>query len=322
MPLDSAGRPRGGSLGAVLIVVAAICFGTLGPLSRFAEEAGVGALGLVTWRSAVGAACMALFLLVRRGFGRGSTFSLRDLSTRDRWVLVAAAAGNAILNLAVFAAFLRISIALALLVFYLYPAYVAVASALWFEDRLDRTRWLALGISLAGVVLVVAGAGDLGELDLIGVGLAFLAGVMQTFYMLAARHWLAAVPGPQTAALTMGGAACFYLFLALGAGQSAAIAQPLAGADALWPVLVAGTIGAGIPTVSYIVGIRLMGAPRAAILATLEPVVGVGLAALLLREQPGVLQLVGGIFIIAAAVLLQVGGRGDLAEHEAVAERR
>jgi drug/metabolite transporter (DMT)-like permease len=321
MHLDSAGRPRGGSLGAVLIVVAAICFGTLGPLSRFAEQAGVGALGLVTWRSAVGAACMGLFLLVRRGMGRGSTSSLRNLSTADRWVLVAAAAGNAILNLAVFAAFLRISIALALLVFYLYPVYVAVASALWFGDRLDRTRWLALGVSLSGVVLVVAGAGDLGELDLIGIGLAFVAGVMQTFYMLAARHWLARVPGPQTAALTMGGAAFFYVVVALGAGETAAIAQPLESANALWPVLLAGTVGAGIPTVSYIVGIRLMGAPRAAILATLEPVVGVGLAALLLREQPGVLQLVGGIFIIAAAVLLQVGGRGDLAEHEAVAER-
>lgn len=317
---DSSGRLRGGSLGAVLIVVAAICFGTLGPLSRFAEQAGVGALGLVTWRSALGAACMALFLLVRRAIGRRSVFSLRVLPTADRWVLVATAAANAILNLAVFAAFLRISIALTLLVFYLYPAYVAVVSALWFGDRLDRTRWLALGISLAGVVLVVAGAGDLGALDLIGIGLAFVAGVMQMFYMLAARHWLAAVPGPQAAALTMGGAALFYLLLALGAGQLPAIAQPLASADALWPVMLAGTVGAGIPTVSYIVGIRLMGAPRAAILATLEPVVGVGLAALLLREQPGALQLVGGLFIVVAAVLLQVGGTGDLAEHEAVAE--
>jgi len=318
---DSAGRPQGRSLGAVLIVVAAVCFGTLGPLSRFAEDAGVGALGLVSWRSAVGAACMALFLLVRAAIGRGSTFTLRDLSTADRSVLVATAAANAILNLAVFAAFLRISIALTLLVFYLYPAYVAVASALWFGDRLDRTRWVALGVSLAGVVLVVAGAGNMGELDLIGIGLAFVAGVMQMFYMLAARHWLVAIPGPQTAASTMGGAAVFYLLLALGTGQSLAIAQPLASADALWPVLLAGTVGAGLPTVAYIVGIRLMGAPRAAILATLEPVVGVGLAALLLHEQPGVLQLVGGILIIAAAVLLQVGGRGDLAEHEAVAGR-
>jgi drug/metabolite transporter (DMT)-like permease len=93
----------------------------------------------------------------------------------------------------------------------------------------------------------------------------------------------------------------------------------LASLDTFWPVLLAGTIGAGIPTVTFIVGIRLTGAPRGAILATLEPVVGVTLAALLLGEHPGVLQLVGGALIIAAAVLLQLGPGADAAEHEAVA---
>ena len=71
-----------------------------------------------------------------------------------------------------FIAFLRIGIALALLIFYVYPAFVALASVLWFGERLDRLRWAALAISMAGVVLVVAGAGDLGSLDALGIGLA------------------------------------------------------------------------------------------------------------------------------------------------------
>jgi drug/metabolite transporter (DMT)-like permease len=83
-------------------------------------------------------------------------------------------------------------------------------------------------------------------------------------------------------------------------------------------VLLAGTIGSSIPTLCFITGISILGAPRAAILATLEPVVGVALAALLLNEQPAALQLVGGALILVAAVLLQVGG-GSAAEHEAVA---
>jgi len=62
----------------------------------------------------------------------------------------------------------------------------------------------------------------------------------------------------------------------------------------------------------------MLGAPRAAILATLEPVVGVGLAALLLREEPALLQVVGGLLIIGAGVLLQVRSPNELAEHEAV----
>jgi drug/metabolite transporter (DMT)-like permease len=232
--------------------------------------------------------------------------------------VVAAAVANTILNLSVFVAFQRISIALALLVFYLYPAFVALASVAWFGERLDRIRWAALTLSLLGMVLVVAGAGQLGNLDLLGIGLAFVGAIGQTFYVMAAKHGFARVPGAQAAALTMGGAATLYLAVALVVGQLGAIGQPLAGVDALWPVALAGIIGAGIPTLSYILGIRRLGAPRAAILATFEPVVGVTLAALLLSEQPTLVQAIGGVLIIGAGIILQLRPRAELAEHEAV----
>jgi drug/metabolite transporter (DMT)-like permease len=83
------------------------------------------------------------------------------------------------------------------------------------------------------------------------------------------------------------------------------------------PVLWAGTIGAGIPTMAWIMGIRILGAPRAAIISTLEPVVGVVLAALLLAEIPTPLQLVGGAFIVVAAVVVQRRPGVEPAEHEA-----
>jgi drug/metabolite transporter (DMT)-like permease len=311
--------PRSRDLGgAALILLAATCFGTLGPLSRYAGDAGVDSLSLVTWRAAIGAACMVLFLGVRHAAGQRPMVPLRSLPSRDRWFVVAAAVANTILNLSVFVAFQRISIALALLVFYLYPAFVALASVAWFGERLDRIRWAALTLSLLGMVLVVAGAGQLGNLDLLGIGLAFVGAIGQTFYVMAAKHGFARVPGAQAAALTMGGAATLYLAVALVVGQLGAIGQPLAGVDALWPVALAGIIGAGIPTLSYILGIRRLGAPRAAILATFEPVVGVTLAALLLSEQPTLVQAIGGVLIIGAGIILQLRPRAELAEHEAV----
>ena len=243
------------------------------------------------------------------------------LPARDRWAMAAAALANAVLNLAVFVAFLRIGIAMALLIFYLYPAFVALVSVFWFGERLDRLRWAALVISLTGMVLVVAGASTLGEVDLFGVGLSLLAAIAQTFYVLAARHGFARVPGAQAAGLTMAGAAAIYLGVALVTGSLGALVQPLASAAAFWPVLVAGVVGAGIPTLAFITGIRLLGAPRAAILATFEPVVGVALAALLLGQQPTLVQLFGGAMIISAGVVLQLRPRtGAVAEHEAVVD--
>jgi drug/metabolite transporter, DME family len=306
--------------GAGLIVLAAVCFGTLGPLSRFAEDAGVSALTLVTWRAGLGAAVMALFISARMVAGSARPIALRAIPPRDRWFMVAAAVANTMLNFSVFVAFGRISIALALLVFYLYPALVALVSVIWFGERLDAVRWAALGISFAGLVLVLAGAdGGIGRVDLLGIGLAFLGGLAHVFYVLAARHGFAHVPGPQAAALTMGGAAALYLVIAAATGALGGLVAPAASVDALWPVLVAGVIGAGIPTVAYITGIRRLGPSRASILAMLEPVIGVLLAAWLLAERPTLVQLLGGALILAAAVLLQLRPRGPIADHEALA---
>jgi len=72
--------------------------------------------------------------------------------------------------------------------------------------------------------------------------------------------------------------------------------------------------------VAYISGIRRLGAPRAAILANFEPVVGVLLAALLLGERTTAAQLLGGALIIAAGVVLQLRPRAEIAEHEAVGD--
>jgi drug/metabolite transporter (DMT)-like permease len=313
-------RPSSTTLGALLIVIAAVGFGTLGPMTRYADEAGVSSLALATWRAAVGAIVVLIFLAAQSLARRPSWRRWRELPVRDRIVMASAAATNAGLNFAAFIAFLRIGIALTLLIFYVYPAFVALASVIWFGERLDRLRWAALAMSMAGVVLVVVGAGELGALDAVGIGLALGAALAQTYYALAANHWFRAVPGAQAAASTMGGAAIIYLAAAVLFGQFAVMAEPLASGAALWPVLVAGVVGAGLPTVWFIGGIRLLGAPRATILATLEPVVGVGLAAILFAAVPTPIQLVGGALIIAAGIVLQLRPRGEVAEHEAVGE--
>jgi drug/metabolite transporter (DMT)-like permease len=243
---------------------------------------------------------------------------LRSLPARDRWFVLAAAVANTILNLAAFIAFERITIALTLLVFYLYPAGVALISSFWFGERLDRLRWAALGLSMFGMALVVAGATSFGDLDPLGIALAFVAAMAQVFYVLAARHGFARVPGPQAATLTMTGAAVLYLAIALVVGRLGSLGQPLASVEAIAPVVLAGIVGAGVPTLAFITGIRRLGPSRAAILATLEPVVGVGLAAWLLAERPLPIQLAGGALILVAAVILQLGPQSTVAEHEAV----
>ena len=312
-----AAEPSSGLLGGGLVALAAVCFGTLGPITRFADDAGVGSLALVAWRAGIGASVMLVLLLLLRGVADRRPHLLSDVPRRERGFMLAGGIANLVLNLAMFIAFLRIEIGLSLLVFYCYPAIVASASALWFGERLGVVRWSALGLSLLGLALTLTGSGGLGELDGLGIGLSFLAAFTQAFYVLAARHGFAGIPPIEAAATTMGLAAFGYVVIAAVTGQIAGLAAPAASDEALVPVLLAGLVGAAIPTLCFITGIRMLGASRAAILATLEPVVGVALAAWLLSEQPALLQLAGGALVLVAAVVLQIGSR-SASEHEAI----
>jgi drug/metabolite transporter (DMT)-like permease len=308
-------------IGAGLIALAAVCFATLGPLTRLAADAGLQPLPLVTWRAAIGALVVALVTVVRTAAGRPALVRLGAIPVGERRVMLGGIFAGALVNLGVFLAFVRISIALALLIFYLYPTLVAVVSAARFGEPFDRERVTALVASLIGLVLVFAGAGDLGAIDPVGVGLAFLAALAQMFYVLAARHGFATIPSGQVATITMGGGALVYLGIAALAGVLPSIGEPLAGGSSLAIAAFAGTVGAGVPTLAFVMGIRRLGPPRAAILATLEPVVAVVLAAVLLAEVPTAVQLLGGALVIAGGVLSQLGRGAIPAEHEAVAEQ-
>ncbi len=305
--------------GASLVVVAAICFGTLGPVSRFAFEAGVSELTFVTWRAVIGGLMVVAVAIVLARMGQVVARPLREIPRRDQLMNVVAGLANALLNLSVFLALGRISVALTLLVFYTYPGMVALASTLFFGEHLDRLRWTALGVSLIGLTLVIVGAGEVGQLDLLGVGLAFLGGLCQVVYALAARHGFSSVPSPMAGGVTFAVATSAYLLVGAGMGSLDALGEPLVSTAALAPVLWAGTIGAGIPTMAWIMGIRSLGAPRAAIISTLEPVVAVVLAALLLDEIPTALQLVGGVAIVSAAIVVQWRPGVEPADHEAAA---
>jgi drug/metabolite transporter (DMT)-like permease len=307
-------------IGAGLIALAAVCFATLGPLTRFAADAGVDPLPLVTWRAAIGALVVAVVTAVRVAAGQPALVRLGAIPIAERRVMLGGIFAGALVNLGVFLAFVRISIALSLLIFYLYPTLVAVVSAARYGEPFDRLRVAALAASLVGLVLVFAGAGNLGAIDPVGVGLAFLAALGQMFYVLAARHGFATIPSGQVATITMGGGALVYLAVAALAGVLPSIGQPLAGGSSLAVAVFAGTVGAGVPTLAFVMGIRRLGPPRAEILATLEPVVAVILAASLLAEIPTAIQVLGGALVIAGGVLSQLGAASPATEHEAIAE--
>lgn len=263
-------------------------------------------IGLATWRALFGAILLAVVVAAMRRRGR-PIIKPRQLPRRAVGALAIAAASGIVLNLAIFIAFGRITVALALLGFYTYPALVAVVAIVIERRRPDRLELVALGLALVGMTFVVLGQLDPSAglvVDALGLGLALLASVAQTVYITSSRGY-AAIPTEQAATILLWVAVLAYVLIAAATGSLAAIGEPFRNA-AVWPYLVfVGVLGAGLPSMLFLAAIRLIGPVRTGILAMLEPVTGTVLAALILGETIGPIQLLGGILVIVAGVLLQ-----------------
>ena len=300
-------------MGSLIVILAGCLFALLGILSRWSYDAGMSPFTFVTWRSGVAALAMVALVLVslRRG---GRLVGWRSLSGRDRAALGVAALMGASLDVTMFLAYSRVSVAIVLLCFYLFPAMVAGASALLGWERLDRVRGIALVVALAGMVAVVVGGSDLGVeggIDLIGVALALGSALSQTVFVLVARRGYRQVPAEQAMVVILGGSAAIATLLALISGSLATALLPFASPDLLGLMLFAGVFAAGLPSLLFLVGVRWIGGVRTGILMLAQAPVGVVLAALFLDESIGPIQILGGVAILAAAVIIQRSAAAD-----------
>lgn len=299
--------------GVLSVLLGAALFGTLGPLSRFAYDEGMTPSAWVTWRAGFGALALLVYVAWRIRTGRSRLARPGDVTWRGRAAIIVAALTAFTLNLAMFAAFDRITIALALLGFYLYPALIAVANALLGRERLDRTRQLALGLSLVGMVAVVATQLDPASgirFDAIGLGLALGAALSQVVFLLVSQKGYRAVPTEQAMGFILLVTAVSAALVTVAVSGVDAVILPFRAPTTLLPLLLGvGVFAAAIPSLLFLTGVRRIGGLRAGILMLFEPVVGVVLAAWFLRESLGPIQILGAAAILAAAVILQRGSR-------------
>lgn len=293
--------------GYLLVIAAASLFAWLGPLSRWAYDRGMEPLSFVAWRAAIGALVLAVVVVLAASRGRPVVRPWR-LGRRQQVSLALATLMGLALNIAIFAAFARVTIALALLGLYTYPAMVAVVAIVLGHERPSRATLLALVLALGGMAVVLVGGLDPAAgvvVDGLGVLLALGAAAAQTIFMTVSRDGYRSVPADQAMTLILLGSAVGGALAAIAAGAGPGLAEPLRRPDLFPIVLAAGTLGAGIPSLIFLTGIRLIGGTRTGILMLLEPVVAVALAAILLGEALRPIQLVGAAAILVAALLLQ-----------------
>lgn len=302
-----AARRRAQLIGTLLVLTSAVGFGVAGTISRLAFDEGMSTIGFITWRAGLGAIAVAALLVPLVALGRTVLPRRRQVARRDRVALVIVTTIAAIVNLTIFFAFSRVPIGVAMICFYTYPALVTLGAVRFYGEPIDRRRAAALLLGFAGLVMVLAPSLALAasQLDMLGVGLALVASVLQAINILIIGRGFGAIPTAITAFALNAVAAVIYVGVALVLGPAAA-SLAVTGEHGIVFVVLAGTVTAAIPTLANIGGIRLIGSARTAILMMLEAVVGVTMAAIFLSERPEPIQVLGGAAVLISGAILQL----------------
>lgn len=274
--------------GVLLVAVSAASFGAMAIFARQAYDGGADITAVLFLRFLIAAPCMALLMRLRRqSWPRGRVLA---------GLVAMGGIGYVGQSLSFFTALTLASASLVALLLYAYPAIVTVLSAALFGTRLTPARIGALVVALAGTALIVGP-----ELSgrPAGVALGAAAAVIYSVYILAGSRLTPLAGALPSAAVVMASAAAVYTVVA-------AVQRPsLPSTAGSWAAVVAiALVSTVVAITTFFAGMERLGATDASTLSTIEPVVTVVLAWLVLDERLSAAQVIGAVLVLAAVVVL------------------
>lgn len=302
--------------GTIAVIVSACCFGSISPLTIIATGQGMALESVQTWRYVTTAVLLVGWGMIRRPAAGSTPASTpaptaapiptgvwHPSSTMVPWyaphIVLQAGVGQASVATLALLALRWLPAATASFLFYTYPAWVAVFAAVRGTDRPDRTRVIALVLSLLGLGAMV-GAPSAESLAPVGVMVILAAAIVYALYIpLLARLQTGRDPLDVARAIAVGGSVCF-LTWSLSNGTLLSVPAPMA----LLASVAQGVISAAA-FLGFLLGLRLLGSVRTAITSTVEPFWTTLLGITLLGQDVGIGTVVGGGAIMGAVLLLQ-----------------
>jgi drug/metabolite transporter (DMT)-like permease len=275
-------------LGLIFIIISAASFGVMPIFAQLAYLAGAEPITVLFLRFSIAAVVMNLIMVIRRtAYPRG--LILLEL-------ILLGAIGYVSESLTYFLALKLASAGLVALLLYIYPALVTALSAVFLKEHLTRTKIIALFLALSGTALTlrISSGGSM-----LGILLGIAAGVDYAIYiLLGSRIVRRSSPFSSTTVIITSTAGVYAAIVAM-----RGVTYPTVSTG--WIAIIAiALISTVLAFVTFFAGLKRIGPTSASTLSTFEPIVAVVLAAIVLGETISPIQIVGGVLILAAVVLL------------------
>lgn len=290
-----------GAVGTVLIIIAGVFWGSMGIFVRTLGKYGFDSIQIVCLRLTVAA---VVFALMRAVLGRGQA----NIALRDVPLFLGLGLGSILFfTVCYFTAINIMTLSTAAILLYTSPIWVMLMSCLFFKERLSALKSGALACAFGGCVLV-SGVGG-GGISAIGLLIGLCSGIGYGLYSI-----LGAVALKKYSPLTV--TTGTFIVAAVGAWCISAptdMIAKLAAAESVGTlatlVVITGLVTAVVPFAAYTKGLEYVEPSRAAILATIEPMVATLLGAAVFDEPVTFISGVGVALILVSIVMLNIRGK-------------
>lgn len=299
--------------GYLYVVAAALLWAVSGSAAKYLFSTGISPFELVQLRLTVAVVILLAWLLIHRP--ATVRIEARDIG----YFIILGGGAMAAVQFTYLFSISKIHVAVAILLQYLAPGFIALHTVAISRDRLSRTTLLALGGALIGCYLVVGAYNfTLLTLNYLGVISGIASAITFAWYSLQGEYGMRRY-NPWTV--------LFYSLL-FGAvtwnvlqPPFKAFLQPHSLIQWVWIIYIS-LLGTLLPFGFYFKGINLIRSTRASITATLEPITAGLLSFIFLDEIMSPPQIAGGIMVIAAVILLQSEQGFDENAPDAIRTRR
>lgn len=278
----TAASSRDERLGVVLVCLSALCWSFGGTMARYVDH--LDSWTVVFWRSAWAAVFLVAFMLWRDGW-RGMLALFAGMGIPGILVGVGFAIGSTCFIVALG----YTTVANILLIQAGVPLLAALLAWLLFREKVGPATWAAIAAVIAGVGIMVSESIG-GAVSPVGDGLAVLIAISFASSTVVTRRFahVRMTPAVCLGAVIAGTLAAFQ-------ADTLAVSTP----DMGW-LFALGTVNLGLGLACFAFGARLVPAALAALLGTLEPVLGPVWVWLVHGEVPSTRTIVGGAVVFAA----------------------
>ena len=282
----------------ILIIIAACFWGSMGVFVRKLTAFGFDSIQTVSIRVTLAAIIFSLFLFIKQR--SGFKISLHDIP-----LFLGLGLGSILFfTVCYFTAITIMSLSTAAILLYTSPIWIMLMSIIFFHEKLNCRKVIAVLSAFTGCVLVSGISGNAVTLKglLIGLGSGIGYGLYSILGSVALKKY-----SPYTVTT--------YTFLTAAVGswiicKPADMLAKFANADNLGVLILfcilTAIVTAVIPFLSYTLGLRSIEASKAGIIATIEPVVATILGFIFFSETITLLSGLGIVLVLAAVIILEL----------------